>query len=87
VRRTVAPNVGALSRYFHRVRLHPKLWHTREHVEDRPVRSLRELQALADGDARARFRKRSAKLGDESRFADAGFSGHDHEPTAAGRRV
>jgi len=32
---SIAPNVGALSRYFHRLRLHPKLWHTREHVEDR----------------------------------------------------
>jgi 1-deoxy-D-xylulose-5-phosphate synthase len=24
---SIAPNVGALSSYFHRVRLHPKLWH------------------------------------------------------------
>jgi 1-deoxy-D-xylulose-5-phosphate synthase len=32
---SIAPNVGALSRYFNRVRLHPKLWHTREHVETR----------------------------------------------------
>ncbi len=30
---SIAPNVGALSRYFNRVRLHPKLWHTRENVE------------------------------------------------------
>jgi 1-deoxy-D-xylulose-5-phosphate synthase len=32
---SIAPNVGALSRYFNRVRLHPKLWHTRETVESR----------------------------------------------------
>ena len=32
---SIAPNVGALSRYFTRVRLHPKLWHTRESVETR----------------------------------------------------
>ena len=32
---SIAPNVGAMSRYFNRVRLNPKLWHTRESVEDR----------------------------------------------------
>jgi 1-deoxy-D-xylulose-5-phosphate synthase len=32
---SIAPNVGALSRYFNRVRLNPKLWHTRETVEHR----------------------------------------------------
>jgi len=31
---SIAPNVGALSRYFNRVRLSPKLWHAREGVED-----------------------------------------------------
>src|ERR1700761_6369187 len=31
---SIAPNVGALSRYFNRVRLAPKLWHAREEVED-----------------------------------------------------
>ncbi len=31
---SIAPNVGALSRYFNRVRLSPKLWHAREEVED-----------------------------------------------------
>jgi 1-deoxy-D-xylulose-5-phosphate synthase len=30
---SIAPNVGALSRYFNRVRLNPKLWHTREDIE------------------------------------------------------
>jgi 1-deoxy-D-xylulose-5-phosphate synthase len=30
---SIAPNVGALSRYFNRVRLSPKLWHAREEVE------------------------------------------------------
>jgi len=46
---SIAPNVGALSRYFHRVRLNPKLWHTRENVEDR----LSELPGL--GPAFERF--------------------------------
>jgi 1-deoxy-D-xylulose-5-phosphate synthase len=32
---SIAPNVGALSRYFNRVRLNPKLWHAREGVENR----------------------------------------------------
>ncbi len=31
---SIAPNVGALSRYFNRLRLNPKLWHAREEVED-----------------------------------------------------
>ena len=30
---SIAPNVGAMSRYFNRVRLSPKLWHAREEVE------------------------------------------------------
>jgi 1-deoxy-D-xylulose-5-phosphate synthase len=30
---SIAPNVGAMSRYFNRVRLNPKLWHARESVE------------------------------------------------------
>jgi 1-deoxy-D-xylulose-5-phosphate synthase len=35
---SIAPNVGALSRYFNRVRLNPKLWHAREEVEGGLVR-------------------------------------------------
>jgi 1-deoxy-D-xylulose-5-phosphate synthase len=30
---SIAPNVGALSRYFNRVRLNPKLWHARADLE------------------------------------------------------
>ncbi len=30
---SIAPNVGALSRYFNRVRLNPRLWHAREGFE------------------------------------------------------
>src|SRR3712207_5150152 len=30
---SISPNVGALSRYFNRARLNPKLWHAREGVE------------------------------------------------------
>jgi 1-deoxy-D-xylulose-5-phosphate synthase len=29
---SIAPNVGALSRYFNRMRLNPKLYHAREDV-------------------------------------------------------
>ncbi len=32
---SISPNVGALSRYFQRFRLHPRLHHAREDVEDR----------------------------------------------------
>ncbi len=32
---SIAPNVGAMSRYFNRVRLNPRLWHAREGMEAR----------------------------------------------------
>ena len=32
---SISPNVGALSRYFNRVRLNPRLYHAREDVEER----------------------------------------------------
>ncbi|HEY6729769.1 MAG TPA: 1-deoxy-D-xylulose-5-phosphate synthase [Solirubrobacterales bacterium] len=32
---SISPNVGALSRYFNRIRLNPRLWHAREEVEGR----------------------------------------------------
>src|SRR6476620_3713586 len=32
---SISPNVGALSRYFQRIRLHPGLFHAREGVEER----------------------------------------------------
>ena len=35
---SISPNVGALSRYFNRVRLNPRLYHAREEVEDRLTR-------------------------------------------------
>jgi 1-deoxy-D-xylulose-5-phosphate synthase len=35
---SISPNVGALSRYFNRVRLNPRLYHAREGVEDRLTR-------------------------------------------------
>jgi 1-deoxy-D-xylulose-5-phosphate synthase len=35
---SIAPNVGALSRYFNRVRLNPKLWKARGEVEDALMR-------------------------------------------------
>ena len=38
---SIAPNVGALSRYFNRVRLNPKLWQAREGVEEQADRAAR----------------------------------------------
>ncbi|MGH2741348.1 MAG: 1-deoxy-D-xylulose-5-phosphate synthase [Thermoleophilaceae bacterium] len=35
---SIAPNVGALSRYFTRMRLNPKLYHVREEAEERLTR-------------------------------------------------
>jgi len=35
---SISPNVGALSRYFNRVRLDPRLYHAREGVEERLTR-------------------------------------------------
>jgi 1-deoxy-D-xylulose-5-phosphate synthase len=32
---SISPNVGALSRYFNRIRMNPRLYHAREGVEDR----------------------------------------------------
>ena len=59
---SIAPNVGAMSRYFNRVRLNPKLWHTRESVEERltelPGRSARRSSASA-----RRSRSRSRRSG------------------------
>ena len=42
---SIAPNVGALSRYFNRVRLNPKLWHAREGVEEQADRAARPASA------------------------------------------
>jgi 1-deoxy-D-xylulose-5-phosphate synthase len=35
---SIAPNVGALSRYFNRMRLNPKLYHAREEAEEKLTR-------------------------------------------------
>jgi 1-deoxy-D-xylulose-5-phosphate synthase len=54
---SISPNVGALSRYFNRIRLNPRLWHAREGVEDR-------LTKLPLG-----FGKRIERLGPEIKAA------------------
>ena len=53
---SIAPNVGALSRYFNRVRLEPGLWKAREGVEEkltklpgRDRREVREARPAAEG--------------------------------------
>src|SRR6185295_9040714 len=35
---SIAPNVGALSRYFNRIRLEPGLWKAREEMEEKLTR-------------------------------------------------
>jgi 1-deoxy-D-xylulose-5-phosphate synthase len=35
---SISPNVGALSRYFNRIRLNPRLYHAREDFEDRLIK-------------------------------------------------
>ncbi len=42
---SIAPNVGALSRYFNRVRLNPKLWHARVGRRGRPDAPARSASA------------------------------------------
>ena len=44
---SIAPNVGALSRYFNRVRLNPRLWKAREGVEEKPDQAARPASARA----------------------------------------
>ena len=45
---SISPNVGALTRTFSRMRLHPKLWHAREGVEGRLADLPGGLGALAE---------------------------------------
>ena len=51
---SISPNVGALSRYFNRVRLNPRLYHAREGVEDRltklPLGLGKRIERLGPGD-------------------------------------
>ena len=51
---SISPNVGALSRYFNRIRLNPRLYHAREGVEDRltklPLGMGRRIERLGPGD-------------------------------------
>src|ERR1700742_4063812 len=50
---SISPNVGALSRYFNRIRLNPRLYHAREGVEDRltrlPLGLGRRIERLGPG--------------------------------------
>ena len=59
---SIAPNVGALSRYFNRVRLNPKLWHAREGVES-GSRSCRPGSARASSASGRSSRSRSRRSG------------------------
>ena len=51
---SIAPNVGALSRYFNRMRLNPKLYHAREDVEaDAHAPARRDRPAASSGSGRS----------------------------------
>lgn len=68
-------------------RSRPRIEHF-EHLEPRPERAPGKLSASAPPDANRAARKRSAKLGKESRFADAGFpSDQDCPASSRGRRT
>ena len=57
---SISPNVGALSRYFNRVRLNPRLYHAREGVEERltklPARHRRARSSASARSSRSRSR-------------------------------
>ena len=59
---SIAPNVGAMSRYFNRVRLNPKLWHTRESVEER-LMTCRASSAPSSSASGRSSRSRSRRSG------------------------
>ena len=60
---SIAPNVGALSRYFNRMRLNPKLYHAREGVEETLTQAAgRHRRARSSGSARS-SRSRSRPTG------------------------
>ena len=59
---SIAPNVGALSRYFNRVRLNPKLWHAREGVEHKLTELPGGIGAPSSASARS-SRSRSSPSG------------------------
>ena len=60
---SIAPNVGALSRYFNRVRLEPGLWKAREGVEEKLTRAAgRHRRARSSASARS-SRSRSRPSG------------------------
>ena len=82
---SIAPNVGALSRYFNRVRLNPKLWHAREGVEgglDAPARrhrrGLRAPRPAAEGVDQGLLGARAVVGG-----ARLGLHGRDRRPRRA----
>ena len=52
---SISPNVGAISRYFQRLRANPRLYHAREEVED----------AADQAAARPRRADRAARAGDQ----------------------
>ena len=60
---SIAPNVGALSRYFNRVRLNPKLWQAREGVEERADQAARPGSAPRSSGSARSSRSRSRRSG------------------------
>ena len=50
---SISPNVGALSRYFNRVRLEPHMWKAREGVEEKLTRLPGARRARSRSSARS----------------------------------
>ena len=60
---SISPNVGALSRYFNRVRLNPRLYHAREDVEDAADQAAARASASGSSGSARRSSRRSRPTG------------------------
>ena len=56
---SISPNVGALSHYFHRFRLNPRLYHAREDVEERLTQAAARARPRGSSGSAPRSRRRS----------------------------
>ena len=82
---SIAPNVGAMSRYFNRVRLNPKLWHAREGVEGRlaDLPGDRRRRSSASGRSSRSRSRRSGRPGSGGRSSTGPTSASSTATTSA----
>ena len=90
---SIAPNVGALSRYFNRIRLNPKLYHAREDVEetltqaaDRHGQAVRALRPDPEGVAEGLLGARPPVRGARPRLRRRGRRARRRRRPQGGRR-